>query len=412
MKVCLFCRYFYPHIGGNETQTMNLARELVKQGVEVMVVTGWSDRSNPSCEEYQGIKIYRVRYFSLHQFVYHFLALVRRTEENKETKKTDTNTPVGKSWIRNRLSVISHILEEYTFMWNASAILKKHQHGFNLIHSQMLMNYGYMALRAGMKLHKPVLIKDASLGGLEKVTLRPGIERKCNLLRKKAYFVAISSKIEQNLVTQGIPSGHVFRIPNGISVEHIDSKNNDEAIPGTILYVGNFWQGEIKGLDVLIRAMGEVVKVCPKARLLVAGEGCIEQYVSLAEKCRCADRIEFLGQKHSMGQLYRESTIFVLPSRQEGMSNATLEAMSWGMPCVVTDVSGSSDQIENGKEGIIVPVEDDEAMAKAIIFLLGHPEKAKNMGLAAKEKIRKVFDIELVASRMTDVYKQILSGSK
>ena len=101
--------------------------------------------------------------------------------------------------------------------------------------------------------------------------------------------------------------------------------------------------------------------------------------------------------------------LFVLPSRQEGMSNATLEAMSYGMPCVVTDVSGSSDQIENGKEGLIVPVESFQDMANAICYLLDNPERAKEMGQAAKHKILEKFDIAVLARDVVDVYCRLIS---
>lgn len=408
MKICLFCRYFYPHIGGNETQTMNLALELIRQGVEVSVVTGWSDPADPRYEVYKGIKIYRAKYFSLHRFIYKHLKRVK-SPAGEKVKVVEGGRK--NSWIKVKLSALSHFLEEYTFMWNCSGIWNKHKEEFDLIHSQMLMNYGYMALKAGLKLKKPVLIKDASLGGLEKVKLCPGIQRRRNLLRRKGYFVAVSTQIRDNLIGQQIPSHRIFKIPNGIGVEDISYKKRNGAVTATVLFAGNFWQGRIKGLDVLIRAMGKVVQTVPQAKLLVAGEGNVACYRELAEECKCGDRIEFLGQVWDMGYLYRESSVFVLPSRQEGMSNATLEAMSWGMPCVVTDVSGSSDQIKNGFEGIIVPVEDPEEMARAICYLLEHPIEAEKMGQAAKEKVSKEFDIKFVTSRLIEVYSHLLSLS-
>lgn len=407
MKVCLFSRHFYPHVGGNETQTMLLALELIRQGIKVMIVTGRIDQSYSKYEEYKGIKIYRVSCTPLYSFIKKILVLKKRKRVSSGSEIGDISN--SSSFIRNRIVNLISLLDQYIFMWNSFKVLKRHKNEYDLIHSQILLNYGYMALCAGLRNQKPVLIKDASLGGLDNISLKPNVNKKREKLRKFAYFVAISSKIASNLLQQGVPKRRIFRITNGVDIENIALKNNLDASPNTILYVGNFWQGQIKGLDVLLQALGIVVQTNPDVKLLVAGKGNINCYRKIAFEHNCDRNIEFLGQVMDMDKLYRSCMIFVLPSRQEGMSNATLEAMSFGMPCVVTDVSGSSDQIENGKEGLIVPVEKFQEMAKAICYLLDNPERAKEMGQAAKNKILEKFDITVVATDIIGIYYQLIS---
>lgn len=407
MKVCLFCRHFYPHVGGNETQTMHLALELIKQGIEVMVVTGRIDKSYDKYEECKGIKIYRVTCNPFYLLIKRISGIVRRKTSISIIEKNSVNVEINS--FRKKVVHLIYLLDEYVFMWNSLNLLKRHKSEYDLIHSQMLLNYGYMALCAGLKNQKPVLIKDASLGGLDHVTLKPNIQRKKEKLRKYAYFVAISSKIAENLSQQEVPEKNIFKIVNGINIENIDLKNNFNAIPNTLLYVGNFWQGKIKGLDVLIRALSILVQRYPDVKLLVAGKGNIDYYLQLALEYKCSSNVEFLGQVNDVDKLYRQCEIFVLPSRQEGMSNATLEAMSYGIPCVVTDVSGSSDQIENGKEGLIVPVEAYKEMAEALCYMLDNPDKAKEMGRAAKRKILTKFDISIVTTDIIGVYHKLVS---
>jgi glycosyltransferase involved in cell wall biosynthesis len=406
LNVCLFCKHFYPHIGGNETQTMNLALELTRQGINVMVVTARIDKSYPQKEIYNNIKIYRANYLSLIRLVHNVLKIIKKKQYSKYITVSNNENKV--SMLRMCLRTFNILIEDYSFMYTSFKIMKYYKNDFDIIHSQILSNYGYMAFYIGRMLKKPVIIKHASLTEMN-ITLKPGIKKKCDLLRNNAYFVAISSQIERSFIQQGISPGRIFRIFNGIDISDIDSKNNDNSMPNTILYVGNFWQGKIKGLDILIKAMGEVVKHKQEAKLYIAGEGNLTAYIAIAKECGCEKNIEFLNQVKDMDNYYSKCSVFILPSRQEGMSNSTLEAMSYGMPCVVTDVSGSSDQIENSKEGIIVPIEDYQTMAQAICYILDNPEVARTIGRAAKEKICTQFDMKFIVSQIINTYKFLIN---
>lgn len=411
MRVCLFCHHFYPHLGGNETQSLLLARELTVQGVEVMVVTARINQSYLKYEEYDGIKIYRVGELGeLIKGIKRFtnrLGLTKADEIKAETSAQPKAATVDQT---SKLRLFADQLNMLYLKFNAVRKMSSERANYDLIHSQMLSNVGYIALRAGLRSKKPVLIKDATLGGLSLVKSGFRLDRQRRLLREKANFVAISSRIYDNLLSQGISSDHIFRISNGINISTIDSKSNSEAMSGTLLYVGNFWQGDIKGLDILIQAMGAVVAKHSQVRLSIAGEGDIEPYMKIARSVGADSNIDYLGQVKDVSSLYATHSVFILPSRSEGMSNATLEAMSYGMPCVVSDVSGSSDQIDSGTEGLIVPVGDSHSLALAIIEMLDNPMIARKMGDAAKEKIRREFDIKVTTAQYIKVYKQLIEN--
>lgn len=413
VRICMFCRYFYPSIGGNETQALLLAKELITQGVSVMVVTSRINSTYKKEELYEGIKIYRVA--ELSELIRGIKKITNRFGLTKQKEAVITVANLGcredKTHAYSKLSKLSNLINISYFKFNALRKLKAECRNYDLIHSQMLGQIGYIALRGALDNRKSILIKDATLGGLDLVNVGFNVNKQRKLLKEKANFVAISNRIYDNFIMQGIDKSRLFQISNGIDIANITNKNNFNARFGTVLFVGNFWQGEIKGLDILLRAMGKVVSKYNKVRLLIVGEGNIEHYKEIAKMAGVLDNVCFLGPVKNMDSIYRSHSIFVLPSRSEGMSNATLEAMSYGMACVVSDVSGSSDLIENGKEGLIIPIGDLTAMAKAIIEMLDDTERARLMGNAAKEKICRKFDIRIVATKYIKVYKEITNST-
>lgn len=415
ITICIFCRFFHPHIGGNETQALLLAKELINSGVNVNVVTGRTFNSYPKYEQYEGVHIYRVG--ELHHKLDNLLKFAQKMLSIKSKFKKPT--PIAPQYqakevnqtdrVKSKLSGIYNKLTFKYFAYFAAFKLNKLKDSYDIIHSQMLGDIGPIALKVALKTNKPILIKDATLGGLSLIKLHSNIEETKKQMCENAKFIAVSSQIAKNLESQGIEYRNIFRIPNGIDITNINNKHNTEAIKNTILYVGNFWQGEIKGLDVLIRAVADMVKIRKDFIVNIAGQGNVSQYKTLAENLKCQDQLKFLGQVKNMDSLYRSNSIFILPSRQEGMSNATLEAMSYGMPCVVTNVSGSEDQIKNGVSGIITPIEDHKTMADALLFMMDNPDKATQMGEIAKQIVIEKFDIKVITKQYIELYDNIIN---
>ena len=133
--------------------------------------------------------------------------------------------------------------------------------------------------------------------------------------------------------------------------------------------------GKRKGVEDLIKAMKQVLKTVPKARLVLAGTG--EQ----KNKLKPTKNIRYLGRvsRQKMPNIYRQTSIFVLPSLSESMSNSLLEAMASGLPVVATKVGGNPELVTK-QNGILVPPADCEDLAKAIIRLLQNKELGIKMG--------------------------------
>jgi glycosyltransferase involved in cell wall biosynthesis len=103
---------------------------------------------------------------------------------------------------------------------------------------------------------------------------------------------------------------------------------------------------------------------------------------------------------------------FVLPSRSEGLPIALLEAMSAGLPVVVTDLDGMDDVVQRGEDGFLVPVEDARALANAILKLLSDPARARQMGIAARKHVMENYTEDIMGEQYLALMKKYLETSK
>ncbi len=109
----------------------------------------------------------------------------------------------------------------------------------------------------------------------------------------------------------------------------------------------------------------------------------------LVEQLGLQDRVFLPGRAQDIGTKYAEADAFVFGSDYEGMPNALMEAMAVGLPCISTDCpTGPSVLIESGKNGLLVPVEDVEAMACAMQYLIENPQEANRLGRAARQRMK------------------------
>ncbi len=170
----------------------------------------------------------------------------------------------------------------------------------------------------------------------------------------------------------------------------------------------------LKGIDVLIQSAVKVCAEFPATRFLVAGATLEPDTMKdLEHAVAClglGDNFLFPGQLSNPYPLLYGSDVFVLPSRTEGFSNALIEAMACGLPCVATRVGGNAEAIEEGISGYIVQSEDPDALADRILRLLRDPEAARRMGNSARESARKRFDIDAMMSRLMNVYDELLEA--
>ena len=227
--------------------------------------------------------------------------------------------------------------------------------------------------------------------GLKKRPLLLWIRKFCARLSDEV--VANSKSLAREVKeTFGLPSD-VAVIYNGIDARHIREKAAEETthewletdVP-TILAVGTHRKLRQKGFAHLLEAMS-IVNLSRKARLIIIGSGNKEEMAKLSEKLSIDDRTELLDAMPNPFPYIARADVFVCSSLYEGLSNVILEAMALERPVVSTNHRhGANEIIENGKNGILVPVEDPESMADAILKVLKNENLRRELGVEALKR--------------------------
>jgi glycosyltransferase involved in cell wall biosynthesis len=145
--------------------------------------------------------------------------------------------------------------------------------------------------------------------------------------------------------------------------------------------------GPEKGYDTLLNAFGRVAEKHPNARLIIMGEGQLRRELeNLASTLGVSAAVDFAGYVANPLPLIRRSDVFVLPSRWEGLPNALIQALGCGTTPVATDCpSGPSEILENGRFGLLVPVDDAKALAEAMVRAWHSPLPKEKLKLRAQD---------------------------
>ena len=218
-----------------------------------------------------------------------------------------------------------------------------------------------------------------------------------------------------------LPLAKVATLHNGIDLpaapsmtkDHLRRKFDLPQNARVILTVGNI--RPVKGVDTFVRAAAIVRREFPQAIFLVVGDISdsehYRQLQALNQEQGTADMVRFLGPSEEVVDYLRLSDVFCIPSRSEGFSNALLEAMACGIPCVATSVGGNVEAIEDAATGFLIPPNDPEAAADRIMRLLRDSKTATLMGRAARKTIEEQFTAAAMMSRLIANYEHLLKAA-
>ena len=221
---------------------------------------------------------------------------------------------------------------------------------------------------------------------------RKPMSRGWNLLRSITYARADLHIAQSRYVADWI-GARFPRLPSQVIGNAVDLRGDRSAkrqITRTdpapqILAVGRLTKE--KGFDVLLRALAHVRSELRGARLTILGDGPergrLEAFVAANG---LSSLVRFEGQVKNVEDYYPRADLYVLPSRREGFPNALVEAMSFGLPVVATLCPGGIlDVVEDGGNGSLVPVEDEQAMGRSIVRLIGDSSRRAMLGARARE---------------------------
>ena len=167
-------------------------------------------------------------------------------------------------------------------------------------------------------------------------------------------------------------------------------------------------QEDPKGVDVLIRALARMEGELPDAGLTVVGSGrLLETNRQLAMACGVGDRVHFTGFLRNALPYLAAADIVVLPSRREGLPVVALEALALERPVVATRVGGIPSAVIDGETGWLVPAEDEQALAAAIIACASNPEQALRRAQAGRQLVERQFAVEPMLARIEEMLLEL-----
>ncbi len=188
--------------------------------------------------------------------------------------------------------------------------------------------------------------------------------------------------------------------------ENVQPKSGLAECPCRVAYVGRLHP--VKGTDVLLQAWATVVAKARYARLLLVGGGDQATYERMAADLGIRDSVDFAGYQEDVKPWIAAADFVVLPSREEGGGLVVLESLALGKPVIASDVGGIPEYIEDGKTGYLVPPGDANALAGAILWLMGNPDKLLQMEESGQAQVQAKCGMPAAAQR----FLRVVSGQE
>ena len=227
-------------------------------------------------------------------------------------------------------------------------------------------------------------------------------------------IVTVSHYLRDELHNRtGVPTGKIEAIYNGVAAT--DAARDDTAfvrcetgVADSEVLVGSvgMLRPEKGHLD-LIEALAIARKAVPGMKLLLVGDGkCKEELMRRAEECRLNGAVKFASSGSNVMSMMGAMDIFALPSHTEGLSIATIEAMSCGRPVVVTDCGGPTEIVSHGVTGLVVPPCDPPSMAEALVRLARDSALRTCLAANGRARARDAFSVGRMLERYEQVYEE------
>lgn len=224
--------------------------------------------------------------------------------------------------------------------------------------------------------------------------------RRCHAL------VANTPDIRRYLLDEGVAEERVHYVPNFVNEAPVTPTTREEhqtpPEAPLLLAMGRFHEN--KAFDVLIQALAQV----PDAVLWLAGEGPLgEKLMDTAATAGVMGRIRFLGWQAKTAPLLAAADVVVIPSRREPLGNVVLEGWARRKPVVAAASEGPGQLIVDGETGLLVPVDDADALGTALNQVTGDRAAAKALAEAGHARYRAEFSQEKVVAAWMDLFGRL-----
>jgi glycosyltransferase involved in cell wall biosynthesis len=231
------------------------------------------------------------------------------------------------------------------------------------------------------------------------------------------YYVAISQKIKEVLVNDGISDQRIFVVHSGIDpqrfmqatgdhlMSEFDIRENQKVVINVAHLAGH------KGQKYLVRAIPQVLAKLPDTRFFIIGKGeLMDELKETASELGLKRELIFTGFRNDVADFYQIADLYVMSSLQEGLGTAVLDALALAKPVVATKAGGLPEIVHDGKTGRLVAAADPAALAHGIVDMLTRVEAAKAMANAGRTLVQNCFSIDAMVDNNIEVYKKVLAN--
>jgi len=320
--------------------------------------------------------------------------------------------PIGKN--ENNLHYQSQ-KDLLVYAWKAYFFSKKlaKKNKYDLSHSFFTIPCGFISLLLKWQFKIPYIVslRGSDVPGYSDrfIFLYKFVKPLVRLIWKKSFATVANSKGLKELALETNPKQEIGVIYNGINLS--DFAPNPEKRPSDkiIITTGASRVTARKGINYLLEAIKTLISKYPEVYLKVMGDGNEKENLEkMAKELGLEKNVEFIGRipREETFPYYQEASIFVLPSLNEGMSNAMLEALASGLPLVATDTGGTRELLKEGVNGFIIKMKDSRDIAEKLETLIRDKELRIKMGNESRKKAEKM-SWERVADQYRKIYGRI-----
>ncbi|TDA69646.1 MAG: glycosyltransferase family 1 protein [Clostridia bacterium] len=229
------------------------------------------------------------------------------------------------------------------------------------------------------------------------------------------HYIAVSQALAAELTGRyGVDPEKVSVVPNGLAREKLEDYSRqklvrpDPAMDGPV--IGSVGRLVLeKGMEDFIRAARLLRGEFPQARFWIVGDGPLRARLqALVSRLGLEGKVSLLGYQAEVAPWLAAMDVFVTCPVSEGFSLVTLEAMASGKPVVATATGGLPELIRSGVNGLLVPVRDPAALARAVSLLLRRPDVASELAVKARQHVCQRYTAESMAKQTQAVYERVL----
>ena len=305
--------------------------------------------------------------------------------------------PIGKNpeklHSQSLRDIVIYSVKALIFSWQL--IKREEEHPFDATLAFFGVPCGFIALLLKWRFRLPyvVSLRGSDVPGYSAkysalyLFIRPLIR----LIWREASAVVPNSQGLKDLALVTAPKQPIDIIFNGVDTKRFFPAFEKRPSAEFIITPGASRVTSRKGLRYLIEAVALLAPRFPQLRLKIMGDSDGNERTlldAIVKELHVEDKVVFIGRvpREATVQYYQEASVFVLPSLNEGMSNALLEALACGLPVIMTPTGGAAELIEEGKNGCIIPYRSGTAIAKMLETFLTQPEKVESYGLSSRER--------------------------